>query len=76
LIVVGRAPAPAAWAPLEGRELSADMAIRRLRQLEGDVEGFYLQLQVIRRLLETPEDCDCGRIMPAMPRGGGNGKKA
>jgi hypothetical protein len=41
-----------AWKPPEGRELSADMAIWRLRQLESDVERFYLQLQVIRRMLE------------------------
>jgi hypothetical protein len=42
----------AAWAPKEGRELSIDLARRKLRQLQADAEGFHMQLQVIRGLLE------------------------
>jgi hypothetical protein len=38
------------WKPKQ--EPATITAIRRLRQLENDIEGFYLQLQVIRKLLE------------------------
>jgi|WetSurMetagenome_2_1015567.scaffolds.fasta_scaffold1429929_2 hypothetical protein len=45
----------AAWAPLEGRELSIDLARRKLRQLQADAEGFHMQLQVIRGLLDADQ---------------------
>jgi hypothetical protein len=52
----------AAWTPKEGREISIDLARRKLRQLQADAEGFHMQLQVIRGLLDADQ-----------PEGGGRG---